>query len=627
MSGEKKRLEQYLLQTRASFGRFQPENIDRIRLLSQQRVASKVPISERLKKEQRKKRRRARKKTKLRGEVAKNITAQRRFEKGERRDKDTEEPRIVGDPKPLPAGAAYDPEIEARRLDIQQGILDQNRLDRIADRLEGRRRQDAELGVRRGELASARADRALIRAQQQQAPPAQPDIRIEGPTINIPAASASQGAREAQPALADPIPEIQRLSAEIRADTDAFGQEQREINTRQFEELRQQIDVENRQTRETVEAIDRRQQAQDENFRAEQHAQDARNQSIQERLGSGEAAMAEAREAVIRESRESEERLTGALRDLNLPTNYDSVLLEQAQFEEQARASGFGATGQPAESPFGRRESLSLPHDLEPPPREDLRASVDAPEPSQPEGIGGVIGGGGELELPSIVVDEPRDIEASLVRPEPGAPAGPPKGAPPPGSQQRRPVRGTAQKERDLRARAAEGLEPSTNLRSRRRPDGTLLSQESSALEITEPSPEQRLSLSPAEQSVRYPEPSASPEASQERLRLVDTQDFLSGFDRPASPQPEPEPAPEPEPEPEPARGGGGAAQDSSSSDDEYILGASRAAGRPAPSLYRSSALAGPGAQVHGRLLGVSLQQRRARRRRRTPASSESEDD
>ena len=54
MSGEKKRLEQYLLQTRATFGRFQPENIDRIRLLSQQRVAGKVPISERLKKEQRK---------------------------------------------------------------------------------------------------------------------------------------------------------------------------------------------------------------------------------------------------------------------------------------------------------------------------------------------------------------------------------------------------------------------------------------------------------------------------------------------------------------------------------------------------------------------------------------------
>ena len=539
MSGEKKRLEQYLLQTRASFGRFQPENIDRIRLLSQQRVAGKVPVSERLKKEQRKKRRRGRKKTKLRGEVSKNITEQRRFEKGERRDKDTEEPRIVGDPKPLPAGAAYDPEIEARRLDIQQGILDQNRLDRIADRLEGRRRQDAELAVRRGELASARADRALIRAQQ--APPAQPDIRIEGPTINIPPAAAG--------GLADPIPEIQRLGAEIRADTDAFGQEQREINTRQFEELRQQIDLENRQTRETVEAIDRRQQAQDENFRAEQHAQDARNQSIQERLGSGEAAMAEAREAVIRESRESEERLTGALRDLNLPTNYDSVLLEQAQFEEQARASGSlaprgGTAGQSAESPFLAQQ----------PPREDLRASVDAPAPTQPEGIGGVIGGGGELELPSIVVDEPRDIEASLVRPEPGAPGETPGPRAPdfveptqeaePVSQAR--VQSALERTPSEAARASVGRTASLTPSETAAADQFFLQEVYSGSDA-EPSPEQRLSLSPAEQSVRYPEPPASPEASQERLRLVDTQDFLSGFDRPASPQPEPEPEPEPE--------------------------------------------------------------------------------
>ena len=33
---------------------------------------------------------------------------------------------------------------------------------------------------------------------------------------------------------------------------------------------------------------------------------------------------------------------------------------------------------------------------------------------------------------------------------------------------------GTAQRERELRSRAAQGLEPSTNLRSQRRPDGSL---------------------------------------------------------------------------------------------------------------------------------------------------------
>ena len=357
------------------------------------------------------------------------------------------------------------------------------------------------------------------------------------------------------------------MGAEIRADTDAFGQEQREINTRQFEELRQQIDLENRQTRETVEAIDRRQQAQDENFRAEQHAQDARNQSIQERLGDVgdlvEQETASTREAVIRAQRESEERLTGALRDLNLPTSYDSVLLEQAQFEEQARASGFGATGQQAVSPFGRRESFSLPHDLEPPPREDLRASVDAPAPTQPEGIGGVIGGGGELELPSIVVDEPRDIEASLVRPEPGAPGetpGPRAAEFVEPTQEAEPVsQARVQSALERTPSEAEAARASVGRTASLTPSEEAASDQFFLQEVysgsdAEPSPEQRLSLSPAEQSVRYPEPPASPEASQERLRLVDTQDFLSGFDRPASPQPEPEPEPEPASEPAPSR-------------------------------------------------------------------------
>ena len=89
---------------------------------------------------------------------------------------------------------------------------------------------------------------------------------------------------------------------------------------------------------------------------------------------------------------------------------------------------------------------------------------------------------------PTLSVPAPRASTPPRAPPA-GAPPGPPKGAPPKGSQPRRPVKGTAQKERDLRARASEGLEPSTNLRSRRRPDGTLLSEDSSALEITEPAP------------------------------------------------------------------------------------------------------------------------------------------
>ena len=130
MSGAKKRLVQDLLQRRASniifeptvraqIDRFRPPDINRLRLLESQRLAGQVPISEKLKKQQKKKKKRARKTKQLRGDLARNLTEQRRFIKGERRDKDTEEPRIVGDPKPVPVGAAYDPEIERRRLDIQ----------------------------------------------------------------------------------------------------------------------------------------------------------------------------------------------------------------------------------------------------------------------------------------------------------------------------------------------------------------------------------------------------------------------------------------------------------------------------------------------------------------------------
>ena len=545
MSGEKKRLEQFLLQRSATakidprFGRFQPVNIDRIRLLSQQRLAGQVPISDRLKKEQKKRKKKARRTKKLRGDVAQNIREQRRFAKGERRDKDTEEPLIVGDPKPLPAGMAYDPEIERRRLDIQQGVIDQNRLDRITDRAESRRRFDEDLGVRRGELAGARADRALIRAaipapalpapgpvvNIAAPPPAQvrveaPQVRVEGPTVNIPQLPARSDA--------DPIPEIQRLGAELRADTNAYGQEQAERNRASFAQLRDQISLENRQTRETVEAIDRRTQAQDENFRSQQLQQDARYQELDERLGSGEAAMGETREEVLREIRESEERLRTANEQLDRPTNYDSVLLEQAQFEEQLRAQN--PTGVPATSPF----DTSLPHGLQP-PREELREpepESDAPAPVNPLGISGVIEGGGELDLPAVVIDRPAPIEPTE--------------------------------------------SPASLTSSQGRAADEFFLQEVYSGSDAEPSPEQqRLSLSPAEQARVYPRGTGgggaarggagglrTPQALQEveldeeeeaaasRLRLVDTQDFLSGFARPSdsgpgSPQPEPEPAPE----------------------------------------------------------------------------------
>ena len=124
LSDEKRRLEQYLLQTRASnifpvrkvnpavkaqINRFQVDAgpIDRIKLVESQILAGNVPVSDALKKAQKKRKKKAKKKKKLRGEVGRNIREQRRFEKGERREKDEDEPRVVGDPDPAAGGLAW----------------------------------------------------------------------------------------------------------------------------------------------------------------------------------------------------------------------------------------------------------------------------------------------------------------------------------------------------------------------------------------------------------------------------------------------------------------------------------------------------------------------------------------
>ena len=92
--------------------RYEDVKIARGRLLAHQRV--KIPPNELLAVKQAVKasRRRRRKGKNLRGEVKEIKTQQRRFEKGERRDRDEEEPRIVGDPKP---GLNFDPELEKEK--------------------------------------------------------------------------------------------------------------------------------------------------------------------------------------------------------------------------------------------------------------------------------------------------------------------------------------------------------------------------------------------------------------------------------------------------------------------------------------------------------------------------------
>ena len=70
-SGEIRRVQQDILQRRASeINRFEPQNIDRIRLLQTQLLAGKVPVSKKLLKEQKKRKRKGRKAKNLRSDVA-----------------------------------------------------------------------------------------------------------------------------------------------------------------------------------------------------------------------------------------------------------------------------------------------------------------------------------------------------------------------------------------------------------------------------------------------------------------------------------------------------------------------------------------------------------------------------
>ena len=112
--------------------RFDPD-VSRATLLQAQRA--RVPTKEQLEKSvgvKTAKKLKKRRGKNLRGEVARNLREQRRFERGERRDKPEQEPRIVGDPVPpapgapaAPAAPAADPNaqlrlaIEGRRIAAQ----------------------------------------------------------------------------------------------------------------------------------------------------------------------------------------------------------------------------------------------------------------------------------------------------------------------------------------------------------------------------------------------------------------------------------------------------------------------------------------------------------------------------
>lgn len=412
MSGEKKRLEQFLLQSGASniiqvdprFDRFKPDQIDTIRLRSAQIEAGKKPVSEKLIKEQKKKKKKARRPKQLRGEVGRSIREQKRFERGERRDRPEEEPRIVGEPRNT--GLSYDPDIERRRLDIQERQIADANLRALADRRAQAVAQERELAVRRGELAAGRAERRAAREAGAAPPPAPivippapaPDIRVEGPTINLPAR-----------ADADPIPEIIRLGDRIRGDYNAFGAEQDARNTQVLREIREQTEAQAQAfAQQGAQAADIRQRQfeTDQVIREAVSRQDAINQDIQERMGLGQESMTEARDAVVQEIRDAETRLRGAARDLDRPTSYDDVILRAAQREIRSELRTEPLGGSLAEvtpSPSLARPSTPVTPEAESEPEPEPQALLAS------QTIGGdVIEGGGVFDLPSINIPEAR---------------------------------------------------------------------------------------------------------------------------------------------------------------------------------------------------------------------------
>jgi hypothetical protein len=116
--------------------RYDPD-VSRATLLRLQR--QKIPTKEELEKlpgVKTAKKLKGRRGKNLRGEVARAIREQKRFEKGERRYKPEEEPRIVGEPAPpataTAGGFSYDPEVEKERIRVQ--ALGQLQTARIANR-------------------------------------------------------------------------------------------------------------------------------------------------------------------------------------------------------------------------------------------------------------------------------------------------------------------------------------------------------------------------------------------------------------------------------------------------------------------------------------------------------------
>lgn len=315
--------------------RFNPD-VSRATLLRAQRA--RAPTKEELEKSvgvKTAKKLKKRRGKNLRGEVARNLREQRRFERGERRDRPEQEPRIVGDPVPPAPGAPAQPQadpnaqlrlaIEGRRIATQdaqqrrlvellaerddrereerQAILDRGLAERGAILDIGIRDRDASRAERAQLLDRGEAERLQLRGafreilegeaafQRQERQDILDQAQVERERLGIAASEERtaldrQARIERERILTERGAEVQEL-AQIRERVAEQAQAERAQDRKEREELLGQLvnlTTEERREREAREERQAQQQI-DERLRQQQERETIDTQAAEEREG------------------------------------------------------------------------------------------------------------------------------------------------------------------------------------------------------------------------------------------------------------------------------------------------------------------------------------------------------
>jgi len=233
--------------------RYDDVAILRQNLLNYQRV--KVPPNELIVKKLKKKARGLKKTKNLRGEIGQNLRQQRRFEKGERRDKPEQEPRIVGDPIQAPAGAAgisFDPETEQAKIRAQLQIAQGNN----------------NVELQRIQVAAAQLDlnRELARRQEREAAR---DRALQGRRLGLEDDRGRIAAAQEDQRIAQEDERIRQILDRHRVDDERYRdlQVERDNERERDQAIRDRDIVEQRRVRREAVAEDRRRQAAEQEAR------------------------------------------------------------------------------------------------------------------------------------------------------------------------------------------------------------------------------------------------------------------------------------------------------------------------------------------------------------------------